>query len=279
MLTRRKFLVGAGVVGLGFAGYARYWESEALRVTRHDVPLSPGRSRGSIRLLHLSDLHASRAVSLEFIQRAIDLGLRLKPDLICVTGDFVTHRFAELERYARILKRLPDAAPTYASLGNHDGGAWAGPRGGYESTREVRGLLAASGISLLHNTACSVTLAGRTWRLVGLGDFWAEELDAKSAFAAAPVQERVPTILLSHNPDTKDEVESFAWDLMLCGHTHGGQLRLPLLGTPFAPVRDKTFVEGLHRWKDRWVHITHGVGNLLGFRFNCRPEVSVLTLA
>ena len=65
---------------------------------------------------------------------------------------------------------------------------------------------------------------------------------------------------------------------MLCGHTHGGQCDLMFLGTPFAPVRDKRFVQGLHRWEDRWIHITRGVGNLHGMRFNCRPEVSLLTL-
>ena len=59
---------------------------------------------------------------------------------------------------------------------------------------------------------------------------------------------------------------------------HGGQLRLPIIGTPFAPVRDKRFVEGLHRWEERWIHITRGVGNLHGVRINCPPEVSLLTL-
>jgi predicted MPP superfamily phosphohydrolase len=66
--------------------------------------------------------------------------------------------------------------------------------------------------------------------------------------------------------------------LLLCGHTHGGQIRLPFVGTPFAPVRDKRFVEGLHQWDGRWMYITRGVGNLHGVRFNCPPEVSLLTL-
>ena len=65
---------------------------------------------------------------------------------------------------------------------------------------------------------------------------------------------------------------------MLSGHTHGGQLRIPFVGTPFAPVRDRRFVQGLHRWQDRWLHITKGIGNLRGMRLNCRPEISLLTL-
>jgi uncharacterized protein len=63
---------------------------------------------------------------------------------------------------------------------------------------------------------------------------------------------------------------------MVCGHTHGGQIRLPLLGTPFAPVIDMRYVEGLHPWNDRQIYITRGVGNLHGLRFNCPPQVSLL---
>ncbi len=72
--------------------------------------------------------------------------------------------------------------------------------------------------------------------------------------------------------------KDYPWDLMLCGHTHGGQLSLPVIGTPFAPVRDKKYVAGLHKWNNKQIHITRGVGNVLGLRFNCPPEVSVLEL-
>ena len=98
-----------------------------------------------------------------------------------------------------------------------------------------------------------------------------------AAFRAA--DSKVPAVLLSHNPDTKEGVASRHWELMLSGHTHGGQLRVPWLGaTPFAPVRDKRFVAGLHRWNDRWIHITKGIGNVYGMRINCPPEISFLTL-
>jgi uncharacterized protein len=98
------------------------------------------------------------------------------------------------------------------------------------------------------------------------------------AVAYRAIDRTQPTILLSHNPDTKSQLMKWPWDLMLSGHTHGGQLSLPGIGTPFAPIRDKRYVRGLHRWNDRWLHITKGVGNLHGMRFNCRPEVSILTL-
>ena len=87
-----------------------------------------------------------------------------------------------------------------------------------------------------------------------------------------------PTVLLSHNPDTKDLLMNDPWDLMLSGHTHGGQLSLPLFGEPFAPIRDRRYVRDLHALGDRWLYITAGVGSLHTARFNCRPEVSLLTL-
>ena len=273
-LSRRKFLAGAlGATAAGIA-YMKWWEPRWLGTGRHEVRL--GKEAGSpIRLLQLSDFHASEEVSLDFIQSAVEMSLRLKPDLICLTGDFITWRYEEFPRYAEILKPLADAAPAFATLGNHDGGRWVGTAG-YNDTSLVRDLLTRSRIELLHNRSTSVQIQGRKLDLIGVGDLWAEELDAPSAFSGA--RDGSATILLSHNPDTKDQLRTYPWDLMLCGHTHGGQCDLVFFGTPFAPVRDKRYVRGLHRWNDRWIHITKGVGNLHGMRLNCRPEISLLTL-
>ena len=204
------------------------------------------------------------------------LGIEAKPDLICITGDFITRLWDDWDRYAEILALLSHSAPTFACLGNHDGGVWSHGRGGYATSARIEALLARADVSLLHNASREIALRGRTLHLVGVGDFWAQQMDAPRAFAGVPAD--AETILLSHNPDTKDMLATFPWKLMLCGHTHGGQLDLPFIGTPFAPVVDKRFVRGLHRWEERWIHITKGVGNLHGLRFNCPPEVSVLTL-
>ncbi len=137
-------------------------------------------------------------------------------------------------------------------------------------------LLAASGFRLLHNRSEVVKIKGQKLRMAGVGDLWNGEVDATAAFAgAAP---RIPTVLLAHNPDTKELLPDGPWDLMLCGHTHGGQVLVPVIGTRFVPVRDKRFIAGLKHWNGRFIYITRGVGNLGGVRVNCRPEVSVLTL-
>jgi uncharacterized protein len=274
-MSRRRFLGGVSFAAAGTLAYAHLFEAEWLQKSFVTVPLSGG-ARPPVKLLHLSDMHASPVVGINYIRRAIEVGLQWKPDLICVTGDFITRRFADASGYAEVLRLLSRRAPTFASLGNHDGGRWAGEDGGHENANWVAELLANSGIALLRNSSTTACVAGRDLNLVGLGDLWAADLDAQRGFKERREGE---TILLSHNPDTKEHVGLFNWHLMLSGHTHGGQLRVPWFGaTPFAPVRDKRFVSGLHRWDGRWIHITKGIGSVFGLRINCPPEVSFLTL-
>ena len=253
--------------------WMRFVEPWWVRESFHTVPLG----LGGLKLLHLSDFHAD-PMPLDFLSRQLDRALAWKPDFICVTGDFITKKYEAWSEYAAMLSRLPASAPTFATLGNHDGGRWA-RRSGYPTTQLVRELLQHAGIPLLHNVQETLELAGRRVRLAGLGDEWAEELEPHKAFGKAGGAGREPVIALSHNPDTKDRLAPYAWDLMLSGHTHGGQLSLPLIGEPFIPVADKRFVRGLYRWEGRWLHVTAGLGSLHKARFNCRPEISYLTLA
>lgn len=279
--TRRRFLLGTAGGGLGIMGagcaYMRLWESGWLETTCRNVPLKqPG---ATIKVLHLSDLHASRVISLAYLRRALGVGLEMEPDLICLTGDYITWKYKQYDEYTKVLSVLSDHAPTFACLGNHDGGSWAEGKMkiGTSSSQPVRDLLVNSNIRLLHNEHTVETINGREINLVGVGDLWNDECNPNAAFAK--LNKSHPTVLLSHNPDSKDLMRDHPWDLMLCGHTHGGQVFLPGLGAPLAPVKDKRYVRGLHQLGDRWLHISKGVGNLHGFRLNCRPEVSLLNVS
>lgn len=285
VITRRRFLaalaVGAATTGSA-AAYARRFEPNWFELTRTSVrgiPLRPTDAARPFRILHLSDLHASAVVSLASIEEAVGLGLTAEPDLIALTGDFVTGQDISWSDYSAVLSQLTAAAPTFACLGNHDGGAWTQRRGRPYTSRRVEALLADAGIELLHNRTVTRTIAENPVRITGVGDLWAGECEPAIAFwNLTPAPPGIPHLVLNHNPDAKDLFNAYPWDLMLCGHTHGGQLRLPILGAPFAPIRDKRFVEGLHPWGGRQLYVTRGVGNLHGVRFNCRPEVSVLEL-
>ncbi len=275
-LTRRRFLGVALLAGLGAAGYARWLEPRWLDRDEVEVPL--GRAT-PLRILHLSDLHVSDAASLALVDRAVTLGLGLKPDLAVLTGDFITGPFAASPEYERSLRRLTVAVPTFACLGNHDGGRWSAARGGNASFLPVAELLAHAEVQLLRNAAHTLRINEHTVQLVSVGDPWAGDCEPGRAFASLPPRGDAARIVLSHNPDTKELFQPLDWDLLLCGHTHGGQVRLPFLGAPFAPVTDKRFAAGLHRWDSRWIHTTRGIGSFHGLRLFCRPQVSLLVIA
>jgi hypothetical protein len=275
-VTRRNLLSLLPVAGFAPA-YAFGLEPNWLERTFHQVK-SPCRNLTSpVRILHLSDLHASRSVPFSLIERSVEIGLEAKPDVICLTGDFVTDATPLDEtEYARILRRLSNAAPTFASLGNHDGGLWASSVGGLKDASMVRRLLGDGNISLLYNRSVAVRVRDQFVRFAGVPDLWGREVDGDLTFAGVSAED--PAVLLAHNPDTKDLLADRPWDLMLSGHTHGGQVVLPFVGERFVPVRDKRFIAGLKQWNGRQVYVTRGVGSIDGVRVNCRPEVTVLDL-
>ena len=276
-MTRRTLLsslLGATAASLA---YPCYLEPRWMDVVHHPVNFAHLSPQNPVRILHLADLHASFPVPMSLIDSAVTAGLRQNPDVICLTGDFISYRNDfDPRAYIRVLSRLPRAAPTFAVVGNHDGGSWAKDNKGNPDHILVDRILEESGIELLHNRSRRLAFRNQEIQFVGVGDLWNRELHAEPAFAA--IDQRLPTVLLSHNPDSKKAVQNQPWNLMLSGHTHGGQVILPFCGPAFAPVEDKRYIAGLKPWRDRLIHVTRGVGSWGGIRFRCRPEISVLSL-
>jgi predicted MPP superfamily phosphohydrolase len=275
-VTRRhmlRCLTTGAATAVALPAYATIIEPRWLSVARHTAPIH-GISN-ELRILHLSDLHYSRLVSLSFIDDAVEKGLELDPHVICLTGDYITNGILAVDNYQDVLSKLALHAPTFAVLGNHDGGRWAKQRGGvWESSAMIR-LLQRSGITVLHNINVPVRFGRDRIVFCGTGDWWSDEMSVKPTFANSG---RHPRVLLSHNPDGKGDLARERWQLMLCGHTHGGQISVPWVGRPFAPVDDTRYVHGLAPWRDRQIHVTSGVGNIHGARCNCRPEIALVTL-
>ncbi len=130
-LTRRQFFCSLAVTGGAAGMWMRFVEPWWVGESHITVPLG----LGGLKLLHLSDFHAD-PMPLDFLSRQIDRALAWKPDFICVTGDFITKTFEKWDAYATVLAKLPAAAPTFATLGNHDGGRWA-RFSGYPTTLRV----------------------------------------------------------------------------------------------------------------------------------------------
>lgn len=238
------------------------------------------RSFAGLRILHLSDLHHSTIVPRALIERAVAMGLAERPDLVALTGDFVsTERLQPGSgiAYAEPCAEALTAAASvplgaFAVLGNHD----------YDTDPErVATSLATRGIRVLADENVLLERGGEHLRLAGVADLWrAPGRDAAVARALEGAREDEPVIALAHNPDQFPELAAAGVSLTLSGHTHGGQVRLPGWGPLWVPSRfGARYAQGLVTEGGASLYVTRGVGTLgLPLRFACPAEVTILEL-
>ena len=277
--TRRRLLkaawgLAAGAVGAGV--YARWIEPTWIETVERDLPV-PHLPAGwdGVRVGLVADLHHGRRVPLEYLAGGIDRLASLKPDLVTAVGDFVTSGgMAYAEAIAGLMDRLSPPMGIFACLGNHDYGVTH--RVSHAEAQEVAGTLPAAGVRLLRNEAVRLERRGETLWLAGTEDFWSGRMDAAKALAAVP--EGAATLALCHNPDAAEDLADAGAGAILSGHTHGGQVQVPLVGPPILPVRNRDRYEGLHRVGEARLYINRGLGWLRKVRFGCRPEITILTL-
>ncbi|MHC4549914.1 MAG: phosphodiesterase YaeI [Planctomycetota bacterium] len=229
-------------------------------------------------IVQLSDFHVGAGVPYDYLRDAVALARAARPDLVALTGDFV-HGGGDAglaDDAAEIVSTLPPAAPTCAVLGNHDGGVYGPERTADPvSFRRVHDTLAAAGIRVLLNERLTLERGRARLHVAGLGDLWVGAFRPR----AVPLRDRGgPTVALSHNPDTAYDVAAHGADLILSGHTHGGQVSLPFLGPPILPVRHRELAAGHYHLKGAQLYVNRGVGWLRRVRLFVRPEVTVLRL-
>jgi len=230
-----------------------------------------------MRIVHASDFHCSRTVSEKYLTRCVDRINSLCPDVIVLTGDYITHdhtgRFSE--RVCRLLAGLKSRYGVYASLGNHDygiGGAIRIDRNG--GLQEMIDRFETAGIRVLRNEAGFLQInEDRLW-FVGLGDLWAGDFAPARAFAQ--VDSDGPVITLAHNPESARHLSGFDFDALICGHTHGCRFEWTTL--PDRPLLNRRrFKAGMYRLGERPLYVNRGLGRH-GRLFNRRPEITVFTL-
>lgn len=222
-----------------------------------------------LRIAHLSDLHAGGLVSLAFLRKAIRKANAARPDIIVLTGDFVDDPSLIGPELIEILKGLHAPEGCFAVLGNHD----------YDvDAAAVCSALLAAGMRILTNSYQILQRQEARLCLAGVDDLWHDPASAESILQGVPPA--VPRILLSHNPDYAQTIpRRRRVDLMLCGHTHGGQIKLPLLPPPIARIRHRKYVAGLRQAPACPVYTSRGIGvSGLAVRFNCPPELPIITL-
>lgn len=283
-LTRRAFLTrgclgGLAASALGTA-YARYVEPfwPVLERVPMDLPRLDPALEG-LRLIQLSDLHISSRRSADYLRDQFRRCQELTPDLVVLTGDFITHgdrRWSD--EFAALLSVLRAPLGVFAVLGNHDYGVYSParvPRGQGIADRVCQ-VLVRCGVTVLRNESRVLTTGGAPLQLAGLDDLWGGFCDPDQAFA--DVDPETPTITLAHNPDAVDCLRDKPCDWILCGHTHGGQVRIPFYGAPILPVRNRQYDAGLFDVAGKRLYVNRGLGYLRQVRFNCRPEITEFTL-
>jgi predicted MPP superfamily phosphohydrolase len=252
------------------APFAR-WERQRLTIERVEVNLAglPPAFTG-YRVAWLTDLHYSRIVPRWWLDRAVAEANALAPDLIALGGDFVDDDADYVPGLTEILRPLAAPDGVVAVLGNHDH---------YVDAAGVRAAIRAAGVRELFNEAQVLVRGGASLAFAGLGDLERDVIDF--ARALGDVAPEVPRIVLSHDPDVFAYwPEGLRLDLMLAGHTHGGQAYLPLLGPPFVPSQfGFRYLKGLYAEGGRRLYVSRGVGaGGLPIRWRCPPELTLVTL-
>jgi uncharacterized protein len=278
-LTRRRFLRlgGLGTAGIVvIAASAGLAQAQEVVVERLEIELTrlPNELDG-LTIAHLSDFHYTSVHDAAVIRAAVRATNELDPDIVVLTGDYVTvpiygsslssSRWAT--PCAQILSELNAPMGIFAVLGNHD----------QCNPQFIAKSLENHGITLLRNYALHVERAGARLWIAGVDDV----LEGKPRLdeSLRTIARGEATVLLAHEPDFADAVKEYPVDLQLSGHSHGGQIRLPLVGAPCLPALGRKYPCGLRHLGPLSVYTNRGLGTVvLPVRYNCPPEVTLLTL-
>jgi hypothetical protein len=277
-LTRRQFLklsIGTTITGVASMGggvaHALTVEPRALSLERITIRLARlPRAFDGWRIVQLSDFHHSAYTGDAEVHAAVVAANELRPELILLTGDFVSA--VQSNRHAdacvRLLAGLRAPAGVFGIMGNHD--YWS-------NGALIRDTMSLYNIPLLLNDAVAIERDGARLWLAGIEDVSLGRHDLARALRNVPHDE--VTILLAHEPDFADEAARYPVDLQLSGHSHGGQVRLPLVGPMVLPEYGEKYPMGWYQIGNLQLYTTRGIGMIPPpLRMNCPPEVTEITL-
>jgi hypothetical protein len=239
------------------------------------------------RIVQFSDLHDD-GVRLDnaLFEQCIRECNKIEPDLILLTGDYITHELDPLDGLLEKLGRLNSRVGTFAILGNHDS---------YKASlrHKITQAMTSINIEVLWNSYA--TPLGPNLLIVGLADLYSGEFQPEKVFSQ--LDESIPRIVLSHNPDTAELLQKYRVDLQLSGHTHGGQVVLPWIGPVprifglayqlfkkrqkdryFLAIKHWEWSQGLHHIGDNLLYVNRGLGSYFPGRLFCPPEMTVIKL-
>jgi len=278
-LSRRRFFKraawGAGPLAVGLGVYAWQIEPHWIEVTTVELPVRGlGVEFDGYRVVHVSDLHTGNQVSTSYLRTCMDRINALDPDLIVITGDLITGGLDDqIATAAGLVARLEARDGTLVSLGNHDYHSWAPGRERLDVADRLVAAVNDVGARALRNECRVIRRGESAVNVVGLDELLVDRCDPEPAFAS--IDQGKPVIALSHNPESMGILRHWPVDVVLSGHTHGGQVCLPIIGPLHLPIDDRRYASGLVEEGDRRLYVTRGLGHLLQVRLGCRPEIAV----
>ena len=270
-LTRRRILqafAAAALAPMTARAHRKLIDSEFYEVKEIEVHLtSLDPAHDGLRIVQLSDLHIGSGVPDGRIISAIREVNDLRPDLVVLTGDFVTNKRDPLSRVAELLE--PIAAPRVAVLGNHD--YWSGAAYLHDNLERI-------GVNVLQNENTALRLRGVDFNVIGVDDSTTRHDDVDKAYRGAGKASR---LVLTHTPSCAKNLP--AWDDVLClsGHTHGGQWNVPKLTKGIYQAAGQPWFRGAYTVRGNQLYVNRGLGFGKGTRMpriNSDPELSVITL-
>lgn len=265
----RRYVQGAMSGSSRMLGGRRF-DPGAFEVVRHRIAmrgLSPAFQ--GYRIVHISDVHYGQWVSGERLGGIVGMINDERPDLIAITGDFVSYTADCADDMIPLLRNLRPRDATLGVLGNHDHWAGAG---------KIRSFLRASGIIDVSNGVHTIERGAARLSVAGVDSVLLKKNRLDEVLEAMPPD--APAILLSHEPDYADtSAVTGRFGLQLSGHSHGGQVIIPGVGTPLRGRLCRRYPHGLYRVRDMVLYTTRGIGtNSFWLRVNCPPEVTVIEL-
>ena len=259
--------------------YAYHVEPTWLEVNYHRLTL-PGwpATLDGLRVAHLTDFHCGHHMPLRYLEETLARTLAEEPDLIALTGDYIHKGYRYVPTVARLLGRLQAPLGVFAVLGNHDYAVRnaLGWRRYPRLHQAVTEALSQVGICVLRNRTVTIHHRNTQLHIAGLEDLWSGVVDPQATFAqTCPA---TPRLVLAHNPRTAELLYPHRCDLILSGHTHGGQINWPGLGRFMLPRRARRYAAGLFQLPHGHLYVNKGIGYGWRFRFNTRPEVAIFSL-
>ncbi|BDS05049.1 hypothetical protein NT6N_00890 [Oceaniferula spumae] len=271
VINRRNFIRTSVLGSLGALSYAHWVEPGWLTVTEKEItlPKLPSALDGLV-IAQMTDFHFNPDKDEPLIAEAVAAVNSANPDLVALTGDFITDRADVFDPLMSVLAGLKAKHGIYGIMGNHDG--WS------KNQQFFRNGFQQNGMEFLVNQGTGIRIRGEKLYITGTDSIWSGTVDAPACWRGYTGE---TVLALVHEPDVFDDLRaSHRVDLQLSGHTHGGQCRVPLIG--YAPVKvryGRKYIYGEYAQNDSRIFVSRGLGTVgRRVRFSCAPEVAILTL-